>query len=113
MTMPGMPVSIGCAVLLSPGAAGPPDTGVIVGITQATLTASGMPLATTGSICQMINSISGVPYPLPIGSVGASTGITVDGQGLVRMGDQIPSGPGVMLILGPPAAPFVNDSNSP
>ena len=113
MTMPGMPVSIGCAVLLSPGASGPPDTGVIVGITQATLTASGMPLATTGSICQMVNSLSGVPYPLPIGSVGASTGLTVDGQGLVRMGDQIPSGPGVMLILGPPAAPFANDSNAP
>jgi len=111
--MPGMPVSIGCAVLLSPGASGPPDTGVIVGITQATLTAGGMPLATAGSICQMVNSISGVPYPLPIGSVGASTGLTVDGQGLVRMGDQIPSGPGVMLILGPPAAPFVNDSNAP
>lgn len=111
--MPGMPVSVGCAVLLSPGAAGPPDSGVIVGIMQSTLTAGGMPLATTGSICQMVNSISGVPYPLPIGSVGASTGLTVDGQGLVRMGDQIPSGPGILLILGPPAAPFVNDSNSP
>jgi hypothetical protein len=29
------------------------------------------------------------------------------------MGDQIPSGSGVMLILGPPAAAFVNDGNSP
>lgn len=111
--MPGMPVSIGCSVLLTPGAAGPPDTGVIVAVLQTTATASGMPLATTGSICQMINSISGVPYPLPIGSVGASSGITVDGQALVRMGDRIPSGPGVMMILGPPAAPFFNDGNAP
>jgi len=86
---------------------------MIVAITQATLTAGGMPLATGGSICQMINSVSGAPYPLPIGSVGVSTGITIDGQGLVRMGDQIPSGPGVMLILGPPGAAFVNDGNSP
>jgi hypothetical protein len=86
---------------------------VIVGIMQSALTAGGMPLATGGSICQMINSVSGVPYPLPLGSVGVSTGITIDGQGLVRMGDQIPSGSGVMLILGPPAAAFVNDGNSP
>jgi hypothetical protein len=25
------------------------------------------------------------------------------------VGDSIPSGPGVMTILGPPAAPFIND----
>ena len=112
-TVPGPPVSVGCAVLLSPGAAGPPDSGVIVAVTQATLTAGGLPLATAGSICQMVNSLSGVPYPLPIGTAGASTGITVSGQALVRMGDQIPSGPGVLLILGPPAAAFVNDSSSP
>jgi hypothetical protein len=86
---------------------------VIVAVLQTTLTANGLPLATGGSICQMINSLSGIPYPLPIGSVGVSTGVTIDGQGLVRMGDQIPSGPGVMLILGPPAAPFVNDSSAP
>jgi hypothetical protein len=29
------------------------------------------------------------------------------------MGDQIPSGPGVMMILGPPAAPFVTDTGAP
>ena len=110
--MPGAPVSVGCAVVLSPGAAGPPDSGVIVAVLQAAVTANGQPLATSGSICQMINSLSGVPYPLPIGQ-GGSTGVTVQGQALVRLGDQIPSGPGVLMILGPPAAPFVSDGNSP
>jgi len=86
---------------------------VIVSVLQTTATASGMPLATAGSICQMVNSVSGVPYPLPIGTLGASTGVTVDGQGLVRVGDQILSGPGMLMILGPPAAPFVSDGNSP
>jgi hypothetical protein len=60
----------------------------------------------------MINSLSGVPYPLPIGQ-GGSTSVRVNGQALVRMGDQIPSGPGVMMILGPPAAPFVTDTGAP
>src|SRR5829696_7604399 len=106
--MPGPPVSIGCAVLLSPGAAGPPDSGVIAVITQAIATAGGMPLAVTGSICQMVNSVSGVPYPLPIGPI-ASSGVTINEQALVRVGDRIPSGPGILTILGPPAAPFVND----
>jgi hypothetical protein len=111
--MPGPPVAIGCAVVLSPGAAGPPDSGVITAVLQTTATASGLPLATAGSICQMVNSVSGVSYPLPIGSVGVSTGITIDGQGLVRMGDMIPTGPGVLQIIGPPAAPFVNDQSPP
>jgi hypothetical protein len=93
--------------------AGPPDSGVIVAITQTAMTASGMPLATAGSICQMVNSLSGAPYPLVIGSSGVSTGVTVQGQGLVRVGDQIPSGPGVLMVIGPPAAPFVSDGNSP
>ncbi len=110
--MPGPPVSMGCAVLLSPGAAGPPDSGVISVITQATATANGMPLATVGSLCQMVNSVSGAPYVLPIGQ-GGSSGVTIDGQALVRLGDMIPSGPGVMTILGPPAAPFVSDTNGP
>src|SRR6266498_3362841 len=109
--MPGPPVTVGCAVVLTPGAAGPPDSGVIVAVLQATATAGGMPLATTGSICQMVNSLSGVPYPLPIGSAGGSSGVKIDQQALVRVGDQIPSGPGVMAILGPPAAPFVSDGN--
>lgn len=111
--VPGPPVSIGCAVMLSPGAAGPPDVGVIVAVTQAALTAGGMPLATAGSICQMVNSLTGVPYPLLIGTAGASTGITVAGQPMVRVGDQIPSGPGVLTVIGPPAAPFVTDASAP
>jgi uncharacterized Zn-binding protein involved in type VI secretion len=110
--MPGPPVSIGCAVVLSPGAAGPPDSGVISVITQTIATAGGMPLAVTGSLCQMVNSLSGAPYVLPIGQ-GGSSGVTINGQALVRLGDQIPSGPGVMMILGPPAAPYVSDTNAP
>lgn len=110
--MPGPPVSIGCAVLLSPGMAGPPDSGVIVGVLQSNMIAGGLPLATAGSICQMVNSVTGAPYPLPIGS-GGSTSVTVGGQSLVRVGDVIPSGPGILTILGPPAAPFVSDTGSP
>jgi len=110
--MPGSPVSIGCAVVLSPGAAGPPDSGVITTILQTCVTASGMPLATVGSLCQMVNSVSGAPYVLPIG-LGGSSSFTIDGQALVRMGDQIPSGPGVLAILGPPAAPFITDQGAP
>jgi hypothetical protein len=111
--MPGPPVSIGCAVMLSPGAAGPPDSGVIMVITQTCVTANGQPLAVIGSQCQMVNSLSGAPYMLPIGPGGGSTSVTVQGQALVRLGDQIPSGPGIMTILGPPAAPFVSDGGGP
>jgi uncharacterized Zn-binding protein involved in type VI secretion len=110
--MPGPPVSIGCAVVLSPGMAGPPDSGVIVTVLQSAMMAGGLPLATVGSICQMVNSVSGAPYPLPIGP-GGSTGVTVSGQPLVRVGDVIPSGPGLLTILGPPAAPFLSDMASP
>jgi hypothetical protein len=42
-----------------------------------------------------------------------STGVTVGGQALVRVGDNIPSPPGILTILGPPAAPFVSDSWPP
>lgn len=110
--MPGPPVSIGCAVIVSPGAAGPPDSGFITTIMQTCATANGMPLATVGSLCQMINSLSGAPYPLPIGQ-GGSGSVLVNGQAMVRMGDQIPSGSGIMSILGPPAAPFVVDTGAP
>ena len=110
--MPGPPVTIGCNVVLTPGVTGLPDSGVIVGITQTFVTANGMPLAVTGSICQMINSLTGVPYPLPIGPI-ASSGIKINGMALVRMGDQVPSGPGVLLIAGPPAATNINDTWSP
>jgi len=110
--VPGPPVTVGCAVVLTPGMAGPPDSGVISVVTQAMATAGGMPLATTGSLCQMVNSVSGAPYMLPIGQ-GGSGGVQVNGQALVRLGDQIPSGPGVLMILGPPAAPFVSDTGAP
>jgi uncharacterized Zn-binding protein involved in type VI secretion len=98
--------------MVSPGAAGPPDTGVIVAVLQSNAMGGGLPLATTGSICQMVNSVSGAPYPLPIGQ-GGSTSVTIGGQALVRVGDMIPSGPGIMTILGPPAAPFITDTGSP
>jgi hypothetical protein len=113
MTMSGPPVTIGCAVILTPGASGPPDSGMITTILQSQVSAGGMPLAVIGSMCQMINSLSGVPYMLPIGSAGASTVVSVSNQALVRVGDQIQSGPGVMMIIGPPAAPFVIDGGSP
>jgi len=110
--MSGPPVTLGCSVMVSPGAAGPPDMGVIVQIPQATLSAGGMPLAVSGSMCQMINSLSGVPYPLVIGPL-ASTGLRVAGMALVRVGDMIPSPPGILTIIGPPAAPFFVDMSPP
>ena len=111
--MPGMPVTIGCAVLLTPGAAGPPDSGVITMVPQTLALVAGMPLAVSGSVCQMINSISGIPYPIVIPPTGCSTGIRINGMSLVRIGDRIPLGPSILLIIGPPAAPFVNDSWPP
>ena len=110
--MPGPPVTIGCAVILSPGLSGPPDSGFISVVPQTTATASGMPLATAGCVCQMINSFTGVPYTLPIAS-GGSAGVTIAGGGLLRMGDMIPTGPGILTLLGPPAAPFLNDQGAP
>ncbi|HEV2359512.1 MAG TPA: hypothetical protein VGZ23_18125 [bacterium] len=110
--MPGMPVTIGCAVVVTPGASGPPDTGTIIAIFQPFVTAGGMPLATAGSLCLMVNSVWGFPYPLVIGPLG-STGVTLGGQPLVRMGDNIPSPPGILTILGPPAAPNVTDQSPP
>jgi hypothetical protein len=110
--MPGPPVSIGAMVMVSPGASGPPDTGTIIVVLPPFITANGMPLATTGSICLMVNSVWGFPYPIVIGPL-ASTGVSVSGRGLVRMGDNIPSPPGILTILGPPAAPFINDQSAP
>lgn len=111
--MPGNPVSIGCAVMLSPGAAGPPDSGVIVAVMQTAASAGGLPLATAGSLCQMVNSVSGVPYPLPIPASGASSGVVIAGQALLRLGDRIPAGSGVLTLLGPPAAPWIRDDSPP
>jgi hypothetical protein len=106
--MPGPPVSIGCAVVVTPGAAGAPDSGTIVGIFPPVILAGGMPLATSGSLCLMVNSVTGVPYPLVIGPL-ARTAVRVGGRALVRLGDQIPSPPGVLSVLGPPAAPYIID----
>jgi hypothetical protein len=110
--MPGPPVSIGAMVMVSPGASGPPDTGTIIVVLPPFITANGMPLATSGSICMMINSVWGFPYPLVIGPL-ASTGVNVSGKALVRLGDNIPSPPGILTILGPPAAPFITDKSPP
>lgn len=104
---------MGATVVVTPGAAGPPDTGTITAVLPPYVTAGGMPLATTGSICTMVNSVSGVTYPLVIGPVGASAGVRVGGRSLVRMGDRIPSPPGVLVVLGPPAATFVLDRWAP
>ncbi len=98
--------------MVSPGAAGPPDMGTILVVLPPFITANGMPLATSGSICLMVNSVFGVPYPLVIGPLGSS-GVTVGGRALVRMLDNIPSPPGILTILGPPAAPFVIDQSPP
>lgn len=110
--MPGPPVTIGCVVMVTPGASGPPDMGTIVAIFQTLATAGGMPLATSTSLCLMINSVWGFPYPLVIGPLGSS-GVTIAGMALVRMGDMIPSPPGILTIVGPPAAPFVMDNSAP
>ncbi len=110
--MPGSPVTIGAAVMVAPGATGAPDSGTIVAVLPPVITAGGMPLATSGSICMMVNSLTGVPYPLVIGPL-ASSGFRVAGRPLVRIGDRIPSPPGVLIILGPPAAPFVTDTWPP
>jgi hypothetical protein len=110
--MPGPPVTIGAIVMVSPGASGPPDTGSVLVILPPFITANGMPLATSGSICQMVNSVWGFPYPLVIGPL-ASSGVRVGGKALVRMGDNIPSPPGILTVMGPPAAPFLIDQSPP
>lgn len=107
------PVTIGCSVVVSPGALGPPDSGVISMVTQPFVTANGMPLAVGGSLCNMINSVTGAPYLLQIGTTGCSSSLTIGGQGLVRIGDVIPSGSGLLFILGPPASPLFLDSGPP
>ena len=111
--MPGMPVSIGCMVMLTPGDAGPPDSGTIVAVLPPFITANGMPLATGGgTLCLMVNSISGIPSPMLIGPLGSS-GVRVGGRALLRMGDQVPTPPGIMSILGPPATTSFMDQWPP
>jgi hypothetical protein len=106
--MPGNPVTIGCAVTLTPGLSGPPDQGTIVMIPLGGPTAGHMPLAIAGSMCLMINSVWGFPYPMPIGALTPSQ-VTVAMRRLVRMGDMIQSGPGMLTVLGPPASPALFD----
>ncbi len=103
-----MPVTIGCSLMLSPGMAGAPDMGVIIAVTQVTAIANGMPLAVQGASCQFVNSMTGVPYVLPIGAP-LGPGIKIDHLPVIRMGDFCPTGPGIAQVLGPPAAPYVND----
>jgi len=111
--MPGFPVSIGCMVMLSPGLSGPPDTGTIVTVFPPFITANGMPLATGGgTLCMMINSVWGFPYPMVVGPTG-STGVLVGGKPLLRMGDMIPTPPGIMQIIGPPATTSFIDQSPP
>jgi hypothetical protein len=110
--MPGSPVTIGASVMITPGAAGPPDMGTIINIFPPMITANGMPLATAGSLCLMVNSLTGVTYPLTIGPL-ASLGVTVGGKALVRIGDKVPTPPGILTIIGPPAAISINDNGSP
>lgn len=109
--MPGSPVTIGCAVILSPGPSGVPDSGIITIIPPGGPTANGVSLAMAGSLCLMINSISGAPYTIPIGPLSPSQ-VKINGQPLVRMGDMIPSGPGLLTVIGPPAAPFITDKTA-
>jgi hypothetical protein len=98
--------------MVTPGASGPPDLGTIIAVFPPLITAGGMPLATSGSLCLMVNSVWGFPYPVVIGAP-ASSGVTVAGRGLVRLGDRIPTPPGVLLVLGPPAAPYIVDQFPP
>lgn len=99
--------------MLTPGASGPPDMGTIIAVLPPFLTANGMPLATGGgTICLMINSVWGVPYPMLIGPLG-SGGVRIAGRPLLRIGDLVPTPPGIMTILGPPATTTVIDQWPP
>lgn len=111
--MPGPPVTIGAIVTLTPGAAGVPDTGVIISVPMPFVTANGMPLATAGSTCQMINSLTGIPYPIVIPPLGASLGVKVSGLALVRLGDRIVMGPAILLVAGVPPLPTLVDTFPP
>ena len=98
--------------MVTPGAAGPPDMGVHrpdsadVARDRRDAARSERVDVPDGEL------VVGVPYPLVIGPL-ASTGIRVNGMALVRLGDMIPSPPGILTVLGPPAAPFFIDSSPP
>lgn len=111
--MPGPPVTLFAVVSLTPGAAGPPDAGVLAKIPPPHVKANGMPLATVGSTCVMINSASGVPYMVNIPALGASIGCTVNGKALVRLGDRFVVGSGILVIAGLPPMPTLTDMFPP
>jgi len=107
--MPGPPVTIGCSVVVAPGMAIAPDTGVITMVLPGGPVAGGMPLATAGAMCTMVHSVTGIPYPLVI-TPAIPSQVRVNGQPLVRVGDSIPCAPGILTIIGPPAMPTLVDS---
>lgn len=96
--------------MVSPGMAGAPDSGVITMIPPGGPLAGGMPLAYAGSMCMMVNSVSGVPYPLII-TPSIPSQVRVNGMPLVRIGDTIPCAPGILTIIGPPAMPTLVDTS--
>ena len=102
--MPGQPVTVGCVVTHTTGGA----VGTITQLALPTISANGALLATSGATCDLVTS-SGNPLRVVIGLL-ASQGVTVGGRALVRVGDQIPSGSGILTIVGPPAAIHVNDN---
>jgi hypothetical protein len=83
--------------------------GTIIAVLPPFVSANGMPLAMGGStLCLMINSVWGFPYPMLVGPLGSS-GVKVAGRALLRMGDVVPTPPGTMTIIGPPATVMVID----
>ncbi|MGD2065943.1 MAG: hypothetical protein PVI43_02075 [Candidatus Bathyarchaeota archaeon] len=92
-------------------AGAPPDNGFITIIMQQIVKVNGIQVATVGSICNMVNSLTGTPYSLPI-PPGGSSGVKILGQQVVRMGDVIPTGSGVLTIL-PFSQPVLTDGFPP
>lgn len=107
--MPGAPVTFGCAVTLSFAPPTPSDSGIISIIPPGGPTVGGLPLAMTGSICTMTNSLSGATYPFVIGPVPSGK-VTINGRSLLRMGDEIIAGTTTLVILGPPATTSIFDT---
>lgn len=108
--MPGPPVSIGCAVVLTPGAAGPSDQGTILSVKQSIVRVGGQPAATVGDECLMVDPVTPKTYTIKIGQ-GGSTGVRIGGKALVRVGDSITTDGKQLSIVGPPAGVHLNDKN--
>jgi len=107
----GKPLAVLMTPVIFTPAGAPPDNGFITTITQQVVTVNGMQVATVGSICTMVNSVTGVPYPLPI-PPGGSSGVKILGQQVIRMGDVIPAGGGV-LTIGMLPQPILSDNFPP